>query len=98
MCTVSNIMDGWRDGFPHRFPWVPSEPGTHWLPIGGITREEFEALKTEVQELKELLRSAKHFDEATGQPECESAEKIEMLRKIAQVVGVNMDDVFPEQT
>lgn len=63
---------------------VPSTP----------TREEFEALKKEVEELKKLLLAAKEYDEKTGEPDCEIDEKVEVIKKIAKLVGVDMESVF----
>ena len=89
MCTVSMVAGGWRDQFPQRWPAVlPAEPA--------IRREEFEALRREVQSLKTLLQAAKRFDTETGQPDCEQDEKVAFIRKIAEMVGVDMADVFPE--
>lgn len=61
-------------------------------------RAEFEQFRVEVRQemlaLKELLMAAKKFDEATGQPDCEQAEKVEKLRQMAKLVGIDMDDVI----
>lgn len=72
------------------------EPITDPLPSisENVTREEFEQLKKEVQEMKELLRKAKQYDERTNQPHCEKEEKIQLLRKIAELVGVDLNDVL----
>lgn len=59
-----------------------------------ISREDFEALKSEVQELKALLLAAKRFDEATDQADCEMDEKVELIRRVADLVGIDVDDVF----
>lgn len=91
MCTVSMIGDGYRDQFPNRWPDL-YPPGAEKL--GSVTRAEFEALKQEVEELKKLLLAAKEFDEKTGQPDCEIDEKVELIKKIAEMVGVDMDEVF----
>lgn len=91
MCIVSNIGDGWGQIFPKRYPDVPANP---IFPIPEISRQEFEALRNEVNQLKLLLKAAKKFDEATGQPDCEMEEKIELISKIARAVGVNIEEVF----
>lgn len=93
MCVVSAVFDDWNRNVPGRFP--NTFPGT-----GGViypetvSREEFEALRKEVEELKILILAAKRFDESTGQPDCEMDEKIELLRQIAEMVGVDVDEVF----
>lgn len=62
-----------------------------------IARKEFDELKRDVQELKELLKRAKVYDEKTNQPDCEMQSKIDILRKVAALVGVNLDDVIGEK-
>lgn len=59
-----------------------------------ISREDFDALKREVEALRELLLAAKEYDEATGQSDCEMEEKIEFIRQVAEFVGVDVDEVF----
>lgn len=59
-----------------------------------ITRAEFDELKRQVAEMKELLIRAKKYDEANNEPECEIDEKMEILRKVAKLVGISLDDVI----
>jgi hypothetical protein len=89
MCTVSFIGTEWNLTVPERYPqFFPNlDPST-------VSREEFEALRKEVQELKILLLAAKRFDEATGQADCEMEEKVELIKNIAELVGVDLDEVF----
>ena len=98
MCTVSAIAENYRDRFPHRWtgvaPWV--SPNTA-MPPPEISRHDFDDLRREVKELKDLLIQAKKFDEETGQPDCEMEEKVDMIKKLADYVGVDMEDVFPDQ-
>ena len=80
-------------------PYSPPNPlkkyeDVHWADSGAPTREEFDKLKKEVEELKELLKAAKKFDENTGQPHCENDEKVELIKRIANLVGVDMKGVF----
>ncbi len=90
MCSVSFIGDGWQKTFPNTWPQIntglPLEPQ--------VTKFEFEKLRVEVQELRKLLEAAKEFDIKTGQPDCEMDDKVAFIKKIAEFVGVNMDDVF----
>ena len=60
-----------------------------------ISRAEFDALKAELESLKKLLKAAKIYDEETGQKDCEDPEKVAMFRKLAELVGVSMEDIFP---
>lgn len=59
-----------------------------------ISVEDFEALKAEVEALKELLKAAKIYDEATGQTDCESPDKVAFLRMVAEFVGVDLEEIF----
>jgi hypothetical protein len=92
------IGDHYRDLWKDRH-WYPN---TTPMPDGGgwtisapqVSRAEFEDLKRQVLEMKELLKRAKAYDEATGQPDCEIDDKMDLLRKIAKAVGVDLDDVL----
>ena len=91
MCTVSYIGDQWTGTAPKRYPDFFPVPVT--VPAG-VSEERFNQLREEVLELKELLKAAKKFDEATEQPDCETEDKVALLRKIAEFVGVDLDDVL----
>ena len=108
MCVVSMVMDHYEEKWGNRkywtgghpYPIVPIEvnPITpDELPITitpDITREEFDKLKEEVQELKELMKRAKQYDEDNDQPDCENDRKFEKLKKIAELVDIDLDEVF----
>lgn len=93
MCTFSAIGDNWRQTFPERWPEVYPAT-TQTINISSVSRQEFEALKAEVEQLRLLLKQAKAFDEATGQPDCEIDEKVELIKRVAEAVGVDLDDLF----
>jgi len=63
-------------------------------PTEYVTKEEFDKLKREFEAFKKLLLAAKEYDEATDQPGCEMEEKVALVRKVADTLGVNVDDVF----
>lgn len=100
MCTVSNIGDGWRDSFPKKYPDIvpyiqkPQVSITEFLVFKEQHKKEIEELRNEIKELKKLLKAAKEFDAKTGQSNCEMDDKVEFIRKIAELVGVDMNDVF----
>ncbi len=91
MCTVSNIGDDWGK----RWPDNPVNPWKQ-LPdvFPQVSRAEFDALKREVEALRDLLKAAKIYDEKTGQPDCHMDDKVALIKKIAKVVGVDLGDVF----
>lgn len=92
MCVVSMI----GDHYSKKFEWVPDFPTYTRLPnvLESITREEFENLKREVLEMKELLRKAKIYDMENGEPDCEVDDKMEKLRRIADIVEIDINDVI----
>lgn len=114
MCVVSMIGDHYRDRLPVTHPWVvpmtptPVRPnGWPWVDepqdnktrtVTHPTREEFEALKRDVEEMKELLKRAKDYDARNNEPDCEVEDKMVLLRKIAELVGVDIDDVIGKPT
>lgn len=91
MCVMSMIGDHYGD------KWVTPQQPNFWpvtTPPHGPTKKDFDELKKEVLEMKELLKKAKIYDEENNQPECEIEEKMEKLRKVAELVGVDLDDVI----
>jgi len=110
MCVVSMVGDHysekWRWVEPHIQPTITnippgnnpfvSKPDTFRWPTG-VSNEEFQELKKEVLEMKELLKKAIRYDEIHNQPECEVEEKIELLKKVAELVGVDLKDIFKEK-
>jgi len=98
MCATSNVGDYWRDQLPTK-PYYPGiqpyiAPAVPFVVPPAISREKFDALKRDVEELKKLLTAAKRYDEQTGEPDCELESKIELIKKVAKLVGVSMDDIF----
>lgn len=88
MCVVSMVMDHYGAKWDQQWPqgWPQITPA--------VSREEFEELKRDIQELKALMKRAKAYDEANGEPDCEMREKVELVRRIAELVGVDLDDVL----
>jgi len=113
MCVVSNTGDYWGQRLPKEYPWIQplipweTSPTTNPLmpqnPVRPIpkpapSQEEFDALKKEVEIMKELLERAKKYDEENGEKECEVEEKMEKLRAIAAIVGIDLNDVIKPKT
>ena len=98
MCAVSNVGDYWRDyTLPQKPYWPgiqPSIDGTIPGLLYPVTRAEFDQLKHDVEELKKLLLAAKEYDKAMGEPDCVMDEKVALIKKVAKLVGVDMDQVF----
>lgn len=88
MCVVSMVGDHYNE------KWQQPNYQHQFFNIPNITRAEFDALKKEVEEMKVLLSRAKLYDEANNEPNCEMDEKMAMLRKFAEAVGINLDDIL----
>ena len=104
MCTVSMVGDDWSRRIPQAYPWVqPAINPTSTVYAGQtvqfayVSQYEFDKLKSEVESLKQLLIAAKKYDDETGQPDCEVDEKVELIRRIAQLVGVDISSVFGDK-
>ena len=91
MCVVSMVgdhyADKWRD-------WAPTPGIAHPAPPQGVRRDEFDQFRRDVEEMKKLLKRAKEYDERNGEPDCEIDEKMALLRRVAEAVGVSLDDVI----
>lgn len=90
MCVVSMVGDYYSE------KWKVSPPGyVGPLLIPNVaTKQDLEELKKEVIDMKELLKKAIEYDKKNNQPHCETEEKIELMRKVAEMVGVDLNDVL----
>ena len=107
MCTVSMIGDHygekWPQKLPEAFPMWPTRPHKTFIPNGDlrppfdvtkISREEFDELKKDVLEMKELLKRAFKYDAEHNQPHCEHPEKVAILKEVSTAVGVDISEFF----
>jgi hypothetical protein len=100
------IADDWtKRNRPRIDPFIvpyPAPSPPNWdniLPmLPQVSRQEFDDLKKEVEKLREDLIKAKKQDEEDGNPDCEMEEKIEFLRKVADFVGVPLEDILRAQS
>jgi hypothetical protein len=94
---TSAVLNNWQPQLPAN-PIIDHTPKYTYLQ--GVTipkyvnQEEFDKLKKEVQELKELLIAAKKFDESTNQKDCEQKEKVKLLKELGKHFGVDLDNVI----
>jgi uncharacterized protein YlxW (UPF0749 family) len=103
MCVVSFVGDFYSDKWKEPFKKFEDFSG-----INIVTRLEhenlklelskiglnYELLKNEVAEMKELLKRAKAYDEKNNEPNCEMEDKVALLKKIAELVGVDLSEIF----
>jgi hypothetical protein len=87
-----HYSDKWR-GQPWTQPNPPALGGAGWAGVF-VSRHEFDKLKAEVEDMKALLARAKAYDERNNEPDCEMDEKMDLLRKVAKLVGISLDDVI----
>ena len=103
MCVVSMIGDHYGEKWePYKksggIPWpyhppfptiYPTEP-----PPQSLDALELAKLRKEVEEMKELLKRAIDYDKRNNEPHCEQEEKMKFLRRVAESVGISLDDVL----
>jgi hypothetical protein len=95
MCVVSMIGDHFHDKWDPLRQYIPQQnPYTNISYTTLVTKEEFNKLKIEVEEMKALLKRAKIYDEKNNEPNCEIEEKMTFLREVAKLVGVDLDEIF----
>lgn len=89
MCVYSMIADHYHDKWTHPPYWYPPPqplpPQTVPMPqpaIRPLTQEE-------VDEMRELLKKAKKYDEENDEKDCELENKKKALRKIAKKLGID---------
>lgn len=101
MCAVSMIGDHYRDLWKDRLTqqYKPTQTGINMpFVLPPVTREEFDILKREVENMKKLLIRAKIYDEQNNEPNCEMDAKVALLKQIAKAVGVDLEEIFGKQT
>lgn len=89
MCVVSMVGDHYGTKW---YPYVNPQPNTIAWPQ--VSRYEFDQLKAEVENMKELLKRAKQYDEEHGEEDCAMEDKVAILRKVAELVGVDLEDLI----
>lgn len=88
MCVVSNVGDYWQRRLPERYPWV-QQP--QQLGLAGVSQEDFDKLRTDVEEIKRQLSEARKIDAAEGNADCGTEEKLALIREVARLIGVDLD-------
>lgn len=98
MCVVSMIGDHYDDKWKKPWDGKLNNTGgtTYTFTNNSVSKEEFDTLKKEVEEMKQLLIKAKIYDEKNNEPDCELEDKVAFLKKIAEAVGVDLKEVFKQ--
>lgn len=82
MCTVSMVMDHFRERFDRSWPTV--HPG--WLePVQklDVPPSMVEEMRQLLKDFREAVEKAKRVDELTRQPDCVDAEKAQLIERVA---------------
>ena len=103
MCVVSMVGQHYDEKW-----WPQIKPQPQQIPFDKTTitttdlekwltptKADFDALKKEVEEMKKLLQKALEYDKRNNEPHCEMENKVALLKKVAELVGVSLEDIFP---
>lgn len=104
MCVVSAVLDHHTRTWPEQFAnaWPPINDPVN-LPFkftdeSPTTREQLDTLRKEVVELSaqveyllELIPTLRKYDEDNNEPDCEMEDKIKLIRKICDALGIDHD-------
>ena len=89
MCVVSMVGDHYSNKWEKEFPKLNEKDFRL-----DLLQAQLDLLKKEVEEMKELLSKAVQYDTEHNQPHCEIEDKLNTLKKIAELVGIDLDDVL----
>ena len=83
-------------------PTAPIDAGGPYVhsPINfpaSVSKEDFDALKREVMDMKELLKRALEYDKKNDEPYCEMEDKVATLKKVAELFKVDLSEIFKEK-
>jgi hypothetical protein len=67
------------------------QPSITFYQMPEVSKADFDKLRADVDELIALVKRAKKYDAANNEPDCETEEKMDLLRKVAKVIGVDLD-------
>lgn len=93
MCVVSAIVGNQEQRWQQVYPWAFNPPR---FASFEVSEADWSSLKKEVEELRTLIVAAKKYDEFTLQPHCEHADKVALMRRLADMVGVSYGEIFDD--
>lgn len=107
MCAVSAVTDHYIKKFepyqiPSTIPWptpapmpvTPTVPPYSQIPAPlPITRDEFDQLRKDILEMKEILKVLKEYDKTSNQPHCEKQENVAFLKKLAAQLDIELPEL-----
>lgn len=98
MCATSTVIDNYKlntldYGVIRFYPNTITSTPVVELAVP-VSRQEFDALKASVEELKRMLLEAKAEDIRNNAPDCEMEEKKQFVLRLAEMFGIDMNEVF----
>ena len=89
MCTVSMVMEHYGDNWRRRY-WPDVAPQTQPLVWPPIKVPQMLPTQQELDEFRRLLDRAREYDKRNAEPDCELAEKRQLLLDMAKKLGVDI--------
>lgn len=95
MCVFSMVVDHYQKTWPE-IPKYPDIPGVTWPDFLDTVdgKQKQKELEKRIEEMEELLRKAKIYDEENNEPDCESETKKKTLQELADLWEVEIN--FPD--
>ena len=105
MCVTSMVMDHYRDSWfkfdqpPMTIPYQPMLTANDVL-IADLRKrldaqdELVKKMSEQFEEMKKLLERAKEYDVKNNEPDCEVDEKVQLMMKLAEMLGVDPGSVL----
>lgn len=87
MCTYSMIVDHYTQ------KWEQLQPRITLTPPFVLLNAEPAITDAEIKEFRTLLDRAREYDKKTGQPDCETDEKRQLLKAVADKLGIDVSFV-----
>jgi len=87
MCVVSMVIDHYGRKPPDW--WEKYNPLVPYGPNEFPSKKELDQDK--IQELIDLLKEAKKYDEENHEPDCETEAKKKTLKELADFLGIEID-------
>lgn len=103
MCIYSAIGDYYDKNFQDNWPDIyrtvtqDSDAVTKADLEKLATKEDIARIEKTLVSIRELLKAAIKFDDETDQAHCENEDKVALLRKLGDVLGVDMRDIDPDR-
>ena len=95
MCVMSATGDVWTEQLPQQYPWIkPGVTSEPWTSFPKVDVEELARLRKDMLKMRGELIKAKAKDLAEGNEDCTHAEKVALLKEIAELVNVDLSEVF----